>query len=430
MRRVLFITYYFPPAGGPGVQRVMSFARHLPSFGWEPTILTVDGGLYPDRDEESLRNVPPDLIVRRARTWEPFALYNRMRGHPTTESLPIGHAGQRGGGIMSRVARLVRANLFLPDARIGWYPAAVREGVRIAREVGVDAILTSSPPHSVHLIGRAVARRTGVPWIADFRDPWTEVFYNRDLPRVNLARSIDKRMEQSCVQSASAISTINPMVRDTLGPTAKHAHIIPNGYEEEDFTGDVPVVDGRFQLAYVGTMSGIHESGPLFRVLGAMVRENAGFGDDLSLVFAGNIHEPARREIAEAGIEPNTTYAGFIPHADAVRLLRSATCPLFIGPRGLLTSKIFEYLATGRPLLALAEPGGEVDILMPRAGERPTVDPADETAIRERVEELYTAWKAGTLESRPPMQGVEGFSRRGRVGQLAVALDSVVTPTK
>ncbi|HNV21323.1 MAG TPA: glycosyl transferase family 1, partial [Candidatus Hydrogenedentes bacterium] len=178
MPRVLIISYYFPPAGGPGVQRIMGLVRHLPSFGWEPVVLTVKGGTFFNRDEESLARVPASVPVYRTKAFEPFALYNRLRGKPADEALPIGGVGQGGGGVAARLSQWVRANLFVPDARIGWIPSAVSAAKRLVRHERIDAIITSSPPQTVHLIGRRAALATGLPWIADFRDPWTQIYYN------------------------------------------------------------------------------------------------------------------------------------------------------------------------------------------------------------------------------------------------------------
>jgi len=427
MSRVLIISYYFPPAGGPGVQRVLGFVRHLPAFGWEPVVLTVEGGTFFNRDEEALSSVPASVPVYRTKTLEPFALYNRLRGRAADEALPVGHVGQGTWGLGGRLARFVRANVFIPDARVGWLPFAVRAAKRIIREREIDVILTSSPPQTVHLIGLRVARTTGLPWVADFRDPWTRIYYNAELPRTGAARRMDYRLEQRCVRGATRLVVINEMVRDSLGPRAANATILSNGFEGDDFLGEVPPVRDRFMLAYVGNLIQMQDTATFFRVLGELARENPEFGDALSLVFVGNVHQGTREELKRNGLIERTTFAGFRPHREAIRLLRTATVPFFIGLGDLVSAKIFEYLATGRPLLALAPVGGEVDRLLHEVGLPGVVAHADKEGIRQRLECLFAAWKAGVLPARPPMSGVEHLTRAAQAKAMAKVLGEAHT---
>jgi len=423
MPRVLIITYYFPPAGGPGVQRIMGLVRHLPSFGWEPAVLTVEGGTFFNRDEESVSRVPPSVPVYRTKAFEPFALYNRLRGKPADEALPIGTVGQGGGGVATRVSRWVRANLFVPDARIGWIPFAVSAAKRIVKHERIDAILTSSPPQTVHLIGRKVARAAGLPWIADFRDPWTQIYYNAELPRCNAARRLDLRLEQGVVRSASELVMINEMVRESLGPAASRGHIIPNGYEEEDFAGELAPTTERFELVYSGNIIPLHAPGPFLEALASLRAADPEFRAAAKLVFVGTVHPAVREQIEHVGLAGVAEFTGFVPHAEAVRRLRTATVALFIGPANLLTSKIFEYLAAGRPMLALAPPGGDLDRLLRSVGREPVVPADDVGAIRAELERLFGLWKRNSLPVRAPMEGVEHLSRRSQTGQMARLLN-------
>lgn len=425
MPRVLIISYYFPPAGGPGVQRIMGLVRHLPAFGWDPVVLTVEGGTFFNRDEESLARVPASVPVYRARAFEPFALYNRVRGKPADEALPIGTVGQGGGALSARLSHWVRANLFIPDARIGWIPSAVAAGKRIVKEERIDAILTSSPPQTVHLIGRRVARRTGLPWIADFRDPWTQIYYNAELPRCGAVRRLDLRLEQGVVRSASELVMINEMVRDSLGPAAARGNIIPNGYEEEDFAGELAPTTERFELVYSGNIIPLHAPGPFLEALASLRAEDREFCAAAKLVFVGTVHPAVREQIERVGLAGATEFTGFVSHAEAVRRLRRATIALFIGPANLLTSKIFEYLAAGRPILALAPPGGDVDRLIQSVGREPVVPADDVAAVRAELERLFALWKQDSLPVRRPMEGVEHLSRRSQTGQIARLLRRV-----
>jgi glycosyltransferase involved in cell wall biosynthesis len=422
MPRVLIISYHFPPAGGPAVQRVMGMVRHLPAFGWDPVVLTVRDGTYMNRDNAALADVPPGVPVYRAATIEPYAVYNRLTGRSATEPLPLGHTGTSTPGIVGRIAQVVRANLFIPDARVGWVPFATRMARKIVREQNIDAIITSGPPQSTHLVGRNLARRTGLPWVADFRDPWTEIYYNKDLPRLSLARALDRHLERSCLRSADEIVVVNKYVRDLLGLSADEVNEISNGYEEADFREPVEP-DPDFSLVYTGNLiASLGVTSTLFRVLGELAT-NPDFRAALRLVLVGRVHERAVDELAQYGLDDCVELKGFVPHAEAVDTLRRATVPLFIGPGDILGAKVFEYIATGRPLLALAPPGLEVDLLLRDAGRDGTIAHEDAEGIRERLIWLYERWRSSDLPVQPPMTGVEHLSRHARTEAIASVLN-------
>ncbi len=423
MPRVLIISYYFPPAGGPGVQRVMSMVRYLPEYGWDPVVLTVKDGTFVNRDEGSLDDVPSTVPVYRTRSYEPHGWYNRLRGKPVGEALPLGHVGSDEPSWVSSLANVVRANVFVPDARIGWIPSATRAAVRIAKSERIDAILTSSPPQSVQIVGRRAARRSGLPWVGDYRDPWTKIYYNAELRRARFIRRLDERLEQACVRSADEVIAVNDMVRDSLGLSPERATVITNGYDADEFAGQVFPIEDSFTLVYVGNLiSSLGPTATLFRVLGEMVRDPQ-FAGDLRLVFVGRIHERAREELRERGLAERTEFAGFVPHVDAIGWLRRATVPLFIGPGDILGTKVFEYIATGRPLLALAPPCGDVDSLLSSCGLDPAVDHGDAEGIRRRVAHLYDQWKSGSLPVRESGSGVEHLTRQRRTREVADVLN-------
>jgi len=429
MPRVLIISYYFPPAGGPAVQRVLGMVRHLPSFGWDPVVLTVRDGTFMNRDEAALADIPSNVPVYRARSVEPFALYNRLRGRPGEESLPLGHTGASTPGVVGRLAAYVRANLFIPDARIGWLPFATALGRRVIKSENIDAILTSSPPQTTQLIGRRLAKRTGLPWIADFRDPWTRIYYNTELPRTGVAQRIDERFERKCIERADRVVVVNEYVRDSLELDGKHADIITNGFEESEFRGDVEPITDRFTLVYVGNLiASLGETETLFRVLGEMARDTE-FRRALRLQFVGRLHDRGLAELATYGLRDCAEITGFVPHTEAVQRLRRATVALFIGPGDILGTKIFEYIATGRPLLPLASPNGDVDRLLSSCGRERTVAHNDAAGIRERVRTLYEQWRSDTLPTRAPMDGVAHLTRRALTGRLAEVLDAAIGRT-
>ncbi|NBC18791.1 MAG: glycosyltransferase, partial [Bacteroidetes bacterium] len=258
MRRVLIVSYYFPPSGGPGVQRVLKMVRYLRDYGWEPVVLTVEEGAYPDHDPSLWEDVPGDVIVHRTRAWDPYRWYARLTGRSAGEAVTVGSvAGSTSW--QERLARWVRANVFLPDARVGWVPYAVIAIQKIWQHYGIDALLTSGPPHSVHLAGLLGQRWTGTPWVADFRDPWTDINYYHELPHSSLALRLDAAMERAVLRQATRVTTVSPtwarLLRGKVGRSADEIRVVQNGFDPEDVAAvtAAPPAD-RFMLTHVGSL--------------------------------------------------------------------------------------------------------------------------------------------------------------------------------
>ncbi|MFW5972501.1 MAG: glycosyltransferase, partial [Bacteroidota bacterium] len=238
MRRVLILSYYFPPSGGPGVQRVLKFTRYLPETGWMPTVVTVDPkfAAYPNLDPDLEKEVPEEVLVHRTRSWDPYALYARVQGKRKEETVGVGFLGEDVRNPAQRFGRWLRANVFLPDARVGWMPFCVREAVRLTGSQPFDAIISSGPPHSVHLSGLLVQRWTGLPWLADFRDPWTEIDFYQDLPMTAAARAVDRAFERLVLGRANGVSVVGPAIERMYREKSDGAvRTIFNGYDEQDF---------------------------------------------------------------------------------------------------------------------------------------------------------------------------------------------------
>ena len=279
--RVLVVTYYFPPAGGPGVQRTLKTVKYLRASGFEPVVLTVEAGAAPNRDATLAADVPGGVGVIRTRAPDPFALYGRLVGKPG--GVPTGAVDA--AGAMARLALWVRANVFLPDARVGWVPFALRAGKRVVREAlrrvePFAAVVTSGPPHSVHLVGRRL-QRLGVPWLADFRDPWTGINFYADLPMSRLARALDARLERAVLQTADAVTTVSPTWARLLeargGLAEGDVSVVYNGVDEADLAAaeDVEVRRDAFVVSHVGSLYATRDPSALWA---AIARLRAGGG--------------------------------------------------------------------------------------------------------------------------------------------------------
>lgn len=431
MRRVLFVSYYFPPSGGPGVQRVLKFVRYLPQFGWQPVVLTVrpEDASYPDPDPAMLAEVPETVPVERTRAWDPYALYARFLGREKQETVGVGfiHAGEESW--KERLAKWVRANLFLPDARVGWVPFALRRARQLLRETSFDVVVTSGPPQSTHLIGAALAAQQHVPWVADFRDPWTDISYYRQLPLTPLARRFDAAQERRVLERADAVVTVGPSLAKLLmRKTATPIHVIFNGFDESDFEGVDPVATEGFVIAHVGNLMGQQNPEALWRALAQLRRD--GRIPELRLRMVGHLDASVAERIAANGLEPILERVPYVPHIEAIRHMVGASLLLLNinhvpNAELIVTGKVFEYIASGRPVLGIGPVPGDAATLLEKTGAGQLFDWSDQAGIRDFVRVHYEAWKQGEPIAGADRGRVQALTRVHQAGQLAQLLDLI-----
>ncbi|MBP8710555.1 MAG: glycosyltransferase family 4 protein [Bacteroidales bacterium] len=387
--KVLIITYYWPPSGGAGVQRWLKFTKYLPSSGWFPEVLTVDPlyAAYPFRDDSLYGEVPVDVKVHRTKALNFFALYNR-------DQSKIPHAGFASGkdkGFKSTVSRFIRGNFFIPDPRRGWNRFAFRRASELIRSQNITHIITTSPPHSTQLIGLRLKRRfPGLKWVADLRDPWTDIYYY-DMFRPSLpARMLDRNLEKRVLSRADRIITVGKTLASLLAAkteaVAGKTEILPNGFDEEDFQGIVSSVPERFTITYVGTLSPAY---PVRGFIDAMkdMRIN---GKQVALQFVGTVPEEIRVLFPAGDEGDGPRFISYCEHPEAIRYMMSSSLLLLIIPdhssnRSILTGKIFEYLATEKPILFLGPEDGDAARLLTLCGYQGIFGYDDVEGIREFI---------------------------------------------
>ncbi len=387
-KRVLVITYYWPPSGGAGVQRFLKFVKYFRDYGVDPVVLTCSNPTYPIVDTSLLEDVPGDVTVAYARTLEPFGVYGRMSGVPAEEAAnPTTILGDRNLGPVQRLARWLRANIFLPDARVGWVPFALRKARRLIREHRIDTVITTGPPHSTHFIGRALKRRTGIRWVADFRDPWTDIHYNRVLPRTAVARKIDLRMEASVLTFADEVTVTAPgTARYFARKVERTYHTIPNGFDPDDFPAPTPSTRNpkKPQPAPLDTTPA-HETGEqradskqgktfTVRHVGSItetcVPENLLLAVKklqnvpVRVEFVGMVHARLLALIREHGLGETVTVHPYVPHKEATMLMCQSDLNVVVvhqseDSRILIPGKLYDYLYAGRPVMVIGPTDGD-----------------------------------------------------------------------
>lgn len=358
LKKVLIITYYWPPSGGPGVQRVLKFAKYLPEFGWKPIVFTVKNGEYPAIDKSLLDEVPNNCKVYRSDTVEFFSLFKILSGRKREEVIETYILNRKKVGIKDKVFQWIRQNFFIPDARIGWYFMGFKKGMKIIEHEKPDLIFASSPPHSLQLLAKRLSKKSGLPWIADFRDPWTQAFWDQDAGRTRISDLVNQRLEYNTTKAASACTTVSKGVAETFPVSYKHKfHIIPNGFDTEDFE-DISFTDyPGFKITYAGHMASSQNPTNLWKSLKHL---SDLYPDQIHIDLFGSIDSAVRSSIINSGLIEMVNFHGYIPHDEVIKEIFNTDVLLLLIPqkhgKGILTGKLFEYMATGNFILGIGDP--------------------------------------------------------------------------
>lgn len=366
MKRVLFISYYWPPSGGAGVQRSLKFVKYLPASGIDPVVLTVDEKFasYPLLDETLLADLPSNLTIVKSKSLEPLRLLSLV---VSKKRIPHGgFANSNKEKWHQKLLRFIRGNVFIPDARVGWIRFAVRAADRIINEHKIDTVFITSPPHSSQLIGLELKKRHNIRWIADLRDPWTDIYYYSDMLHTKRSAAIDRRYELSVLESADEVITVSEPIKQLF--LSKSAtirkdkfHVIPNGYDESDFLSDEKITFESFLITYVGTIAESYYPEVFFKLLRKLIEEFPEVPVRFRLV--GSLPGSVREFVKKYNLENITEYISHVSHESAIHYMqRSAALLLIIpdvhGNEGILTGKLFEYLASRRPVIGIGPVNG------------------------------------------------------------------------
>jgi glycosyltransferase involved in cell wall biosynthesis len=363
MNKVLIVSYYWPPSGGAGVQRWLKFSKYLPEFGWEPIILTVDPecAAYPVIDFSLNSDLPSDLVVHTTCATDYFRIYKKDKSKIPT----AGFANSSDDTLKGKLLRFIRGNFFLPDPRKGWNRYAFKKASDLIETEGIKHIITTSPPHSTQLIGLKIKKKhPGIKWIADLRDPWTDIYYYKQFYPTVLSKWIDSDYEKRVLKNADKIITVGSSLKDSFSLKEKgiesKTEVITNGYDEDDFKGITVEEPSRFTITYVGTLSDIYPVDGLLIALKKMKKE----GEDFALRFVGSVSGKTRQLILSYIPETSVEFLPYVSHSEAVRYMMNSSVLVLIIPlhksnKSILTGKLFEYLAAGKPILCLGPVDGD-----------------------------------------------------------------------
>ena len=377
MKRVLVITYYWPPTGGSGVQRWVKFAKYLPSEGWEPVIYTPENPEQLAIDTSLLSDIPAGTEVLKTPIIEPYRLYKdflKKSGH-SKEAVEVNPVNAQNKSFIQKAAMWIRGNFFRPDPRCLWINPSVKYLKEYLKVHPVDLIVSTGPPQSMHLIGMKLAEATGLPWVADFRDPWTKIFYFKHLSMTKATERWHKKMEKKVLDNATAVVAVSPLVQQEFQTmTQTSVELITNGYDECDFSaskfeGAAGGKDQNFIITHTGLFAADGNPTVLWEVLSEKCRKDSLFADKLQIKLIGKTDEQIIQAIKDCGLTDNMTDMGYQPHAVAVEEQRKASLlilPLRKEPeyKAVLPGKLYEYLASWRPVLGIGQPDGAMSMIL------------------------------------------------------------------
>lgn len=418
-RRLLALAYFFPPLAGGGVHRVLSFARHLPAHGWDVTVVCAGPEDYWVRDESLLAQVPAATEVIRVPGGSALASLLRVRG---------GASGTRRGGTFAGL-RALSDWWLLPDSYAGWAKRAARAAAQRLARGGVDVLLTTSPPDSVHLAGAPLARRFGLPWVADFRDPWIGLHFRT--PPSGWHRARQAALERGVLAGADLVLAASRTHLDDLraGGAARRAEHLPNGFEPMAGAAGPPADPDHFRVAFTGTLSLMEDAGTALEAVHDVLAKHGEARRRLRADLAGPYDLDYEDRALALGLKGIVRFAGSLAHAESRALQRAADLLLLWKPRGagfrtMVPGKLYEYLDSGRPVVALLPEDDEAAALVRRAGGT-VLPPGDRGALARELETRYMAWREGgrTPAARPAW--LDEHARPHLAGRLAGLLDGL-----
>jgi glycosyltransferase involved in cell wall biosynthesis len=426
VKQVLIITYYWPPSGGAGVQRWLKFVKYLPELGIKPFVLTVNPkyASYPVTDETLAEEIPPETEIFKTRSREPLNLYKKVAGE---KEIPYaGFANQGKPNLINKISRAIRGNLFIPDARVGWNSFAYKKALEIIDKYEIDTLITTSPPHSTQLIGLKLKKKLGIKWISDLRDPWTDIYYYNQLYHTRFAKQLDKKYEKEVLRYSDKIVVVSNSIKEMMENKicdieAGKINVIPNGFDETDFTVDRISPRDQFIVTHIGTLTNNQDPNNFFLAFKHLIENNPSV--TFKLKFVGKISALHQTTIKNLGFEKLTDFQSHVNHKESVRITMSSSILLLAiaktkENRGILSGKLFEYIAAGRPILGIGPPDGDAAAIIKECNAGNMFDYDDLAGMTNYLQSLINQWKENPDFGFTEKENSKKYTRRNLTKQL------------
>ena len=426
MKRVLVITYYWPPAGGPGVQRWLKFVTYFKEFGIDPIVFIPDNPHYPITDESIGSELPEGIQIIRFPIKEPYGFANLISKKKITQ-VSSGIITKRKQSVLEKVLLWIRGNFFIPDARIGWVKPSINFLRNFIADHHVEAIITSGPPHSLHLIGKSLKEETGIKWVADFRDPWTTIHYHKSLRLTKRAQKKHIALESEVLTKADHVVVTSATTKKAFQKiTQTPIEVITNGYDSNDnFKLNLDI---KFTLSHIGTLLSNRNPIVLWEALSELCSENPEFSKDLLIQLAGSVSDAILISIQKYGLMDQCIVLGYLSHQKAIQLQYNSQVLLLIEmnlpeTKAIIPGKLFEYLAAKRPILAIGPVDSDVEKIIEETNSGSYFDYSEKEKLKKQIGLFYSEYREGhlTLNSK----GLSKFSRKTLTSKMSDLIKSL-----
>ncbi|MCH7724409.1 MAG: glycosyltransferase [Bacteroidetes bacterium] len=364
MKKVLFITYYWPPSGKASLHWPLKIMKHLPKYGWQPSVITVKEDTFSQQDETLSEDISPELKVIRTKSYEPFNIYKKFIGKKEDHQLVASQTISKSNRSLShRISIWLRMNLFIPDARVGWYFPAVTSAIKLMKEEKIDAIVSIGPPHTTHLIGKKISKKSNIPHVPVFIDPWVNIIYYKEFKRSKATLAIDNYLEKAVLKNAKQVVFVTETMKNDYVKKynfiKQKSSVLYWGYDEEDFKK--VVIEKKQQeyktLVHSGNIFSYQNPNHFWK----QIKKENEKGNKIRIKFIGTVDPEIKKSITEEGLNEITEYCGFLPYYEMLKNISEADFLLVCAsePRHV-PGKLFEYLRTGNPIIAFGNNNEEV----------------------------------------------------------------------
>jgi glycosyltransferase involved in cell wall biosynthesis len=423
--KILIITYYWPPAGGSGVQRWLKFVKYLQDFGVEPVVYTVANPNYPLLDSSLEKDVPNAITILKQPIREPNNVISFFKKKKTNQSAGFLDPNPN---FIGKIMQYIRANYFIPDARKYWVQPSVKYLKSYLKENKVDAIITSGPPHSLHLIGMRLKQELCVKWISDFRDPWTEIDYFEQLPLTKKSREKHFLLEKEVLENSDTVLVIGKTMKTKFDTFSKNIKVVTNGYDP-DLNVEIEKLDSKFTITHVGLMNADRNPISFWQAISELSNENKEFANDVRIKIVGKVAQEVKDSIQKYAIQ-NINFEGYLSH-DEVRKFQQKSQVLLLAvnnvksAKGIITGKIFEYLQAKRPILAIGPQDGDLAEIINNTKSGYVVDFNQVSELKDVIWSMYQIFKKGRLESKSV--DIEKYHRKELTKELVNIIKETIS---
>lgn len=423
------ILYYWPPSGGAGVQRCLKFVKYLRHFGWEPIVFTAKDAAYPVIDPSLNKDVPENQTVILGDIWEPYEIYKKVIGQKKGRVYSGFLSENKKPSISQRLSVWIRGNVFIPDARMFWIKPSVKFLKKYLSINPVDAIFSSGPPHTTHIIAREIKRNTHLPWLADFRDPWTNIDFYDQLMLTKWADRKHKQLERSVLQESDKLVTVSWQLADEFVELGRESvEVITNAFDQEDFDLPIQEAEPHFSFSHIGYLNTDRNPSPLWQAFGELCKEIPQFKEKLKLRFIGKTDILTFQELEKYGLMDVVEKVDYIPHEEVVRMLGKSQVLLLLlndtpNAKGIIPGKTFEYLAARRPILAVGPEDGDASRVLEETGAGVMLDFRKGENMKRHLFNLFQRYKNGKLDVKEA--DITPYTRKAATQKLAGLLDEM-----